>query len=128
MSLTVPPALLEQAQQGAISEEDFLACVRTSLPYAWSVVAGTAEKLNANGGTVEINDDVPQNDKEWGQLFRMMASDSIRAAIERKFGVRLAFQNCCKVAAFAPDATAAYDEFTSMRAQVLNQRPELVDC
>jgi len=128
MSLTVPPALLEQAQQGAINEEDFLACIRTSLPYAWSVVAGTAEKLNANGAKVEINEDVPQTDKEWGQLFRLMASDSMRAAVERKFDVKLAFQNCCKVAAFAPGATAEHEEFTSMRAQILNQKPELLDC
>ncbi|SEF30185.1 hypothetical protein SAMN05421837_10546 [Amycolatopsis pretoriensis] len=128
MSLTVPQALLEQAQQGTIKEEDFLACIQTSLPYAWSVVAGTAEKLNANGGVVEVNEDVPQTDEEWGQLFRLMASDSMRAAVERKFGVRLAFQNCCKVGAFAPGATSEYEEFTSMRAQVLNQKPELLNC
>jgi hypothetical protein len=128
MSLTVPPALLEQAQQGTIKEEDFLACIQTSLPYAWSVVAGTAEKLNANGAAVEVNEDVPQTDEQWGQLFRLMASDSMRAAVERKFGVRLAFQNCCKVGAFAPGATSEYEEFTSMRAQVLNQKPELLNC
>jgi len=128
MSLTVPQALLEQAQQGAVREEDFLSCIQASLPYAWLIVAGTAEKLNANGGAVEINEDVPQSDEEWGQLFRLMASDSMRAAVERKFGVRLAFQNCCKVGAFAPSAASEYEEFTSMRAQVLNQKPELLNC
>ncbi|MET7998487.1 SCO5389 family protein [Amycolatopsis sp. NPDC005232] len=128
MSLTVPSALLDQAQRGSISEEDFLACIQQSLPYAWSVVAGTAEKLQANGAAVEINEDVPQTDAEWGQLFRLMASDSMRAAVERKYGVRLAFQNCCKVGAFAQDATEQYKEFVSMRAQILNQKPELLNC
>ncbi|HWD04067.1 MAG TPA: SCO5389 family protein [Amycolatopsis sp.] len=128
MSLTVPPALLDQAQQGSISEEDFLACIQQSLPYAWSVVAGTAEKLQANGAAVEINEDIPETDAEWGQLFRLMASDSMRAAVERKYGVRLAFQNCCKVGVFAPDASKQYDEFVSMRAQILNQKPELLNC
>lgn len=128
MSLTVPSALLEQAQQGTVNEEDFLGCIQGSLPYAWSVVAGTAEKLQGNGGQVEINEDVPQSEAEWGQLFRLMASDSMRAAVERKFGVRLAFQNCCKVGVFSLAATEEYEEFTSMRAQVLNQKPELLNC
>ena len=38
MSLKVPAALLEQAEQGEVREEDFLACIRESLPYAWEVV------------------------------------------------------------------------------------------
>ncbi len=128
MSLTVPPALLEQAQQGSVNEEDFLACIQASLPFAWSVVIGTAEKLKANGSSQEASEEVPQTDKEWGQLFRLMASDSMRAAVERKFGVRLAFQNCCKVGVFEPEATREYEEFISMRAQILNQKPELLDC
>jgi hypothetical protein len=128
VSLTVPATLLKQAQEGDVHEEDFLQCIQDSLPYAWSVVAGTAEKVNANGAAVEINEDVPKTDAEWGQLFRLMASDSMRAAVEKKFGVRLAFQNCCKVGVFAPSATTEYDEFTSARAQVLNQKPELLNC
>ena len=42
----------------------------------------------------------------------------------------LAFQNCHKVAAFAPAAvdSAAYREFVSPRSQVLNQSPQLRDC
>jgi hypothetical protein len=58
----------------------------------------------------------------------MMASDSMRAAIERRFGVRLAFQNCHRAAVFRPAAAAAYAAFTSPRAQPFNQSPELVDC
>ncbi len=41
----------------------------------------------------------------------------------------LAFQNCHRVAAFAPAAvdSAVYREFVSPRGQVLNQAPELRD-
>ena len=55
----------------------------------------------------------------------MMASDAMRTAVERHYGVRLAFQNCHRAAVFRPDATAALAEFTSARAQLLNQSPEL---
>jgi hypothetical protein len=59
-----------------------------------------------------------------------MASDAMRATVERHYGVRLAFQNCHRVAVFRPGAEdgAAYRAFTSIRAQLLNQRPELVNC
>jgi hypothetical protein len=63
-----------------------------------------------------------------GQLLRMMASDAMRGAVERRFGVRLAFQNCHRVAVFRPGATGALAEFTTARAQILNQSPELANC
>jgi len=64
-----------------------------------------------------------------GQLVRALASDAIRASLERHFGVRLAFQNCHRVAAFRLDADpAAHAEFTSARSQVLNQSPLLRNC
>jgi NucS shadow ORF len=56
-----------------------------------------------------------------------MASGSTRAAIERRFGVRLAFQNCHRAAVSRPAAAAPCAAFTSPRAQLLNQGPELVD-
>ena len=52
----------------------------------------------------------------------------MRAAIERRYGVRLAFQNCHRAAAFRPSATAALAAFTSARAQLLNQSPEFINC
>jgi hypothetical protein len=55
-------------------------------------------------------------------------SDAMRGAVQRHFGVRLAFQNCCKVGLFRDDATAEYERFISPRAQLLNQRPELLNC
>jgi hypothetical protein len=57
-----------------------------------------------------------------------MASDAMRGAVERHYGVRLAFQNCHRAAVFRPGAVKAYEEFTSPRAQLLNQRPEYVNC
>jgi hypothetical protein len=61
-------------------------------------------------------------------LLRLMASDAMRGAVERHYGVRLAFQNCHRVAVFRPDAVTALAAFTSPRAQLLNQSPELVIC
>jgi hypothetical protein len=57
-----------------------------------------------------------------------MASDAMRGAVERRYGVRLAFQNCHRAAVFRPSATAALAAFTSPRAQLLNQSPELRNC
>ena len=63
-----------------------------------------------------------------GQLLRLMASDAMRAAVERHFAVRLAFQNCHRAAVFRPDAVDAIAEFTSARAQILNQESGLTNC
>jgi hypothetical protein len=128
MSLTVPATLLEQAHRGAISDEDFLACIADSLPYAWSVVSGLADQLRDTGDTVAVNDTEPPDEASWGQLFRLVGSDAMRGAVERQYGVKIAFQNCCKVGMFAPSATEEYAEFITPRAQVLNQKPELINC
>ncbi|ETK32369.1 hypothetical protein [Microbispora sp. ATCC PTA-5024] len=37
MLLRVAPDLLEQAQNGKVSDEAFIDCIRTSLPYAWGM-------------------------------------------------------------------------------------------
>jgi hypothetical protein len=107
---------------------DFLDCVRASLPYAWDLVSGLATELGAGRADFAGNQVPPPDEAARGQLLRMMASDAMRAAVERHFGVRLAFQNCHRAAVFRPAATAAYAAFTSPRAQLLNQSPELVDC
>jgi hypothetical protein len=128
MSLTVPPALLEQARGGEVDDADFLGCIRTSLPYAWSVVSGLLANLGASEAEFADNQVPPPDEAARGQLLRLMASDAMRAAVERHFGVRLAFQNCHRAAVFRPGATAALAEFTSARAQLLNQHPDLVNC
>src|SRR6202042_207858 len=128
MSLAVPADLLDRAQRGEVGDAAFLDCVRTSLPYAWDLVAGLVTDLEADGGEFADNQVPPPDESARGQLLRLMASDAMRAAVERHFGIRLAFQNCHRVAVFRPEASAAFAEFTSARAQLLNQRPGLVNC
>ncbi|CAM5350084.1 SCO5389 family protein [Streptomyces canus] len=130
MSLDVSPKLLAAAEQGAIREEDFVDTVRTSLPYAYDLIASLATELR--DGTVEFTDNQtpPPSERERGQLLRALASDAIRGSLERHFGVALAFQNCHRVAAFRPESldSETYARFTSVRSQVLNQSPEFRDC
>jgi hypothetical protein len=128
VSLTVPPALLEKAQRGPVDDDEFVACVRDSLPYAWGMVERLAKELDASGAASVKNLEVPPDDASWGEVFRLVGSDAMRGAVQRHFGVRLAFQNCCKVGLFRPDATEEYERFVSPRAQLLNQRPELLNC
>jgi hypothetical protein len=128
MSLAVPADLLDQAQRGEVDDAAFLDCVHTSLPYAWDLITGLIAGLEASGDEFADNLLPPPDEAARGQLLRLMASDAMRDAIERHYGVRLAFQNCHRAAVFRPAATAALAEFTSARSQLLNQSPELVDC
>ncbi len=134
MSLTVSPELLSQAQHGEVSDEHFADCIRTSLPYAYQLVADLAAQLHQGKETETssyvYNQTPPPDEQARGQLLRVMASDAMRATLQRHLGVRLAFQNCHAVGVFGTDATADADlaAFTSPRAQLLNQSPELVNC
>jgi hypothetical protein len=128
MSLAVPASLLERAQDGEVDDAAFLDCVAASLPYAWDLVTGLITDLEAGGGEFADNQVPPPDEEARGQLLRMMASDAMRAAVERHYGVRLAFQNCHRAAVFRPDASAALAEFTSPRSQLLNQSPALRNC
>jgi hypothetical protein len=128
MSLAVPAGLLDRAQLGEVDDAAFLECVRTSLPYAWNLITRLITSLEESGGEFADNQVPPPDEASRGQLLRLMASDAMRAAVERRYGVRLAFQNCHRAAAFRPSATAALAEFTSARSQLLNQSPDLVDC
>lgn len=130
MSLTVPAGLLEAAGRGQVTDAEFAATVRESLPYAWQVVSAVAADLHEGGRESAEHGTPPPSEAERGQLLRAMASDAIRGVLERYFAVRLAFQNCHKVGAFLPEAgdSAAYREFVSPRAQLLNQSPAQRDC
>ena len=126
MSLAVSPQLLEQARHGEVDDTAFLDCIRTSLPYAWTVITGLIDDL---GNAQFADNQVPPPDEAArGQLLRLMASDSMRTAIERHYNVRLAFQNCHRAAVFRPEATRAHAGFITARSQILNQSPDLVDC
>ena len=128
MSLTVSPDLLDQARHGDVDDAAFTACIQASLPYAWQLVSELAGDLRTTGADLADNQVPPPDEAARGQLLRMMASDAMRGAAERHFGVRLAFQNCHRVAVFRPGATRALAEFTTARAQILNQSPELTNC
>jgi hypothetical protein len=129
MSLTVPATLLEQAQQGEIQQSDFLACIQDSLPYAWQLIENLAARLSQSKAAFVDNQVPPPDEQARGQLLRMLSSDAMRNAIENHFGVKLAFQNCHRVALFRRDSLdQTYQAFISARSQILNQKPELVDC
>jgi hypothetical protein len=130
VSLDVSPDLLAAAERGAVSDDEFVACVRTSLPYAWEVISSVAADLEVSGSPMADHEVPPPSEAERGQLLRALASDAIRCGLERHFGMRLAFQNCHRVAAFRPDAVDGdtYRAFVSPRGQLLNQSPELRDC
>ncbi|MEE1832269.1 SCO5389 family protein [Streptomyces sp. SP17KL33] len=129
MSLDVSPQLLADAEKGEVREEEFVETVRTSLPYAYELIASLVGELRA-GAAPFADNRTPPSEKERGQLLRALSSDAIRGSLERHFGVALAFQNCHRVAVFPPEARGGetYVRFTSLRSQILNQSPEFRDC
>jgi NucS shadow ORF len=130
MSLDVPTALLAKAESGEVPDAEFVDCVRRSLPYAWHVVSQVATDLHVRGDDFADHAVPPPTEAERGQLLRALASDAIRGGLERHFEVKLAFQNCHRVAAFRPSAVGGerYQAFVSPRGQLLNQSPELRNC
>jgi len=129
MSLTVSPEIVEKAKSGQVDDRSFIECIKESLPAAWAIFSRLAAAgVEAGGPRVHAPQSMP--DAERGQVLRAMASNAIRGAVERHFGFVLAFQNCHKVAAFAPADvdSPAYRAFTSIEAQLLNQTPEMRDC
>jgi hypothetical protein len=130
MSLNVPTELLRRAERGEVDDAAFVNCVRESLPYAWKIVSEVATEVAAKGGEYADHSVPPPSESERGELLRALASDAIRGGLERHFGVKLAFQNCHRVAAFTPEAAGGvtYQQFVSPRGQLLNQTPELRNC
>jgi hypothetical protein len=129
MSLTVSPALLEQAKLGEVSQRDFLTCIKDSLPYAWQLIEDLAGQLKLSSASFVDNQTPPPSEQARGQLLRVLASDAMRTTLEDYFGVKIAFQNCHRVALFHRDQLdPTYEAFISPRSQLLNQSPELVDC
>ncbi len=131
MSLDVPSTMIDAAERGELDDAEFVAVVRDSLPYAWQVISGVVGDLSLDSSAEFTDHAVPPPDEvARGQLLRALASDAIRGALQRHFGVALAFQNCHRVAAFRPEALTGetYRRFVSPRDQVLNQSPQLRDC
>ncbi|WP_025273961.1 SCO5389 family protein [Haloglycomyces albus] len=136
MSLDVPEQLLAKAERGNVEDSEFVECIRTSLPFAWEVISRVVDDLKngvaSSTGSTQFADNTtpPPDEVSRGQLLRVLASDSMRDVLERYFGVKLAFQNCHRVAAFPPTevSSGTYQAFVSPRGQLLNQSPELRDC
>jgi hypothetical protein len=129
MSLDVSTDLLERAERNQVTDEDFIECIKGSLPYAWQVVSDLVDRTKETGAPFADNQTPPPDDRAQGQLLRAMASDAMRNALGRHFGVRIAFQNCHRVAVFTPAADDdLHRRFVSPRGQLLNQSPELVNC
>ena len=104
--------MLAAAERGELDDARFLAVVRESLPYAWQVVtAATADRADGPLGVHEVP---PPSEQARGQLLRALASNAIRGALERHFGVVLAFQNCHKVGAFAGRVDSAFRELSAL--------------
>jgi uncharacterized protein len=131
MSLTVTAELKELAREGDLSLDEFINCVRHSLPHAWQVIEGLAGELRGRQSlTHAIHAPRHMEDEQRGQLLRLMASSSMRSAVERHYGLRFEFQNCHNTAAFRTEAVGSpeHRRFISPEAQILAQSPELVDC
>ncbi|WP_199036880.1 SCO5389 family protein [Glycomyces salinus] len=136
MSLDVSEDLLNKAERGEVGDADFIECVKQSLPFAWELISKVVGDLKngvaASTGSARFADNTtpPPDEQARGQLLRVLASDSMRGALERHFGVKLAFQNCHRVAAFPLSEVDSdtYRAFISPRGQLLNQSPELRDC
>ncbi|MGH3328307.1 MAG: SCO5389 family protein [Streptomycetales bacterium] len=129
MSLNVSTALMHRAQRDTVTDQDFITCIRESLPYAWQVISNLVSRTDETGSSFAQDQAPPPSDEAQGQLLRAMASDAMREALQRHFGVRIAFQNCHGVGVFTPAADeSVYRDFVSARRQLLNQSPELINC
>ena len=130
MSLNVSDSMIRQAVLDTVDDSDFADTIRQSLPYAWGIVESLAERVYQDGEAWADHAVPPPSEQARAQLLRMVGGDAIRRTVEQHFNVKLAFQNCHRLAAFHPDevTSAAYLDFISVRRQILNQTPELVDC
>jgi NucS shadow ORF len=131
MSLTVTTELKQLARGGNLPLDEFIGCIKDSLPRAWQVIEELASTLNREQQlTHAIHAPLQMEDEQRGQLLRLMASSSMRNAVERHYEMKLEFQNCHNTAVFRPNAVGSdeHRRFVSPEAQILAQSPELVDC
>ncbi|WP_374226737.1 SCO5389 family protein [Micromonospora sp. WMMB482] len=129
MSLTVPPALLEAAEAGPWTTTPSSPVSATPSPYAWATVTRVVAIYSPPPVTSPTTS-CRRRPRRSGPALAALASDAIRSGLERHFGVKLAFQNCHRVAAFRLSAvdTDVYRRFVSTRGSFSTQSPELRDC
>ncbi len=128
MSLDVSPALLEQAERGEVDEAEFVDCVRTSLPYAWEMISSLRPGCRWTGVRSPTT----------GRRRRTSRRGQLRAPwrVTRSAGAAAPLRRAARVPELPPRGVFPLDpsvderlaRFTSVRAQLLNQSPELRDC
>ena len=130
MSLDVPTAVLDAAERGELDDARSSPSCATRCPTPGRCLRRRRRPRRPAGPRSASTRCRRRREAERGQLLRALASNAIRGALERHFGVVLAFQNCHRVAAFAPAAVDSATTASSSRprGQVLNQTPELRDC
>ncbi len=129
MSLDVADDLAADVAAHGITDHKFVDVIRTSLPFGYAIIERVAARVSG-GEEVAIDSPPTMADTPRLELLRIMASTSMREALERFFGVTLAFQNCHGVAAASGSGKTSrlWHDFTSTRGQILAQRPGLRDC
>jgi hypothetical protein len=131
MSLQVPQELISRVGAGmAVTRDEFIHVVESSLPLAWSVFVSLAERKRTGEPGVVMHAPEFMEDAQRGQLLRALASNPIRSAINEHFGMVFAFQNCHITAVFLPEEVESemYRRFTSREAQIAAQSPGMVHC
>lgn len=131
MSLTVTDAMVDKAREGDLTLQEFVGCIEQSLPRAWQIIEGLVGELREHREQKHaVHAPQHMDDVQRGQLLRLLASSSMRHAVERFFNLRLEFQNCHKTAVFREEAIGSpeHRRFVSAEAQILAQTPDMLDC
>lgn len=69
MALTVPSDLLEKAQHGPVTDDEFVACNRESLPYAGGMAERLAKEMDTSGAPSVQNLEVPRTTQSGERFF-----------------------------------------------------------
>jgi len=93
------------------TDEELLASIGETLPYPWALVCQLPAQLRATGATFVDDQNEPPNRAARRQLLDLAANNEMRAAIERSYGVKLAFRNRRHLALFDPAAVQEYHNF-----------------
>lgn len=129
MSLDVSPKLLAEAESGAVREEDFVDTVRTSLPYAYDLIASLAGELK--DGTAEFTDNQTLPRPSRNAASCCAPSPATPSAAAWNATSTWNWPSRTATGGYVPARARGgetYGRFTSLRSQVLNQSPEFRDC
>ncbi len=130
MSLLVPTSVLTRIKQGeAIKDKEFISIIEESLPKGSSIIISLCERKKSGEKGLLLDSPDHMDTETRGQLLRIMASSSIRSAIENQYGVQLGFRNCHASGVIGKDEDKAeFEKFFSVHEQLKAQSPEFVDC